>query len=426
MKVLLLSHTPVTTYNNMGKTLLSLFSAFHPEELCQLYLYPSVPDTTCCGSYYRFTDRDAMHSLLDHRVTGGEVTPEPGSCAAFSNRGEERICHAPRTLTTLSRWGRDLMWSVSHWNNHSLQEWLERQAPDVLFVAPGEQELLYDIALTVAKQYSIPLVAYVCDDFYFIDDKPQILRRARQRHLRRKIAGLTGLASLVITICPELADRYRKTFGVRAETVMTCPPFRVRTYAGPVRDPDSGHMVYMGNLQFGRDRALLELGQVLDAENRTACTAHTLEIYTGENNPEVLSELSACPAVRLHDFVTGAAYEEALDGTDVFVHAESFDADYRERVRYSVSTKIIEGMASGKPLLAYGPREVASMTYLRRHHCAELALSRENLPNAVDAVLTQESLRQGLAARAGSTAKREVGGSRRLRALLEQVVRKHK
>lgn len=314
MKVLLLSHTPVTTYNNMGKTLLSLFSAFHPEELCQLYLYPSVPDTTCCGSYYRFTDRDAMHSLLDHRVTGGEVTPEPGSCAAFSNRGEERICHASRTPTTLSRWGRDLMWSVSHWNNHSLQEWLERQAPDVLFVAPGEQELLYDIALTVAKQYSIPLVAYVCDDFYFIDDKPQILRRARQQHLRRKIAGLTGLASLVITICPELADRYRKTFGVRAETVMTCPPFRVRTYAGPVRDPDSGHMVYMGNLQFGRDRALLELGQVLDAENRTAGTAHTLEIYTGDSNPEVLSELSACPAVRLHDFVTGAAYEEALAG----------------------------------------------------------------------------------------------------------------
>lgn len=41
MKVLLLSHNPVTTYNNMGKTFLSLFSAFRPEELCQLYLYPA-------------------------------------------------------------------------------------------------------------------------------------------------------------------------------------------------------------------------------------------------------------------------------------------------------------------------------------------------------------------------------------------------
>ena len=60
MKVLLLSHNPVTTYNNMGKTFLSLFSAFRPEELCQLFLYPAVPDTACCGSYYRFTDREAL------------------------------------------------------------------------------------------------------------------------------------------------------------------------------------------------------------------------------------------------------------------------------------------------------------------------------------------------------------------------------
>ena len=65
MKVLLLSHNPVTTYNNMGKTFLSLFSAFRPEELCQLFLYPAVPDTACCGSYYRFTDREALHSIWD-------------------------------------------------------------------------------------------------------------------------------------------------------------------------------------------------------------------------------------------------------------------------------------------------------------------------------------------------------------------------
>ena len=50
MKVLLLSHNPVTTYNNMGKTFLSLFSAFRPEELCQLYLYPAVPDTAAAAA----------------------------------------------------------------------------------------------------------------------------------------------------------------------------------------------------------------------------------------------------------------------------------------------------------------------------------------------------------------------------------------
>ena len=39
MKVLIISHLPVATQNNMGKTFLSLFSAFEREELCQMYIY---------------------------------------------------------------------------------------------------------------------------------------------------------------------------------------------------------------------------------------------------------------------------------------------------------------------------------------------------------------------------------------------------
>lgn len=41
MKVLLISHNSISTYQNMGKTFLSLFNCFQKEELCQLYIYPS-------------------------------------------------------------------------------------------------------------------------------------------------------------------------------------------------------------------------------------------------------------------------------------------------------------------------------------------------------------------------------------------------
>lgn len=90
LKVLLISHNPITTYNNMGKTFLSLFSAFKPEELCQFYLYPTVPDTDCCGSYYRFTDRDALHSITCRNVVGGEITPNLKSHIEFTDEKEER------------------------------------------------------------------------------------------------------------------------------------------------------------------------------------------------------------------------------------------------------------------------------------------------------------------------------------------------
>ena len=43
MKVLIISHNPISTYQSMGKSMRALFSAFRTEELCQLYLYPTIP-----------------------------------------------------------------------------------------------------------------------------------------------------------------------------------------------------------------------------------------------------------------------------------------------------------------------------------------------------------------------------------------------
>ncbi len=350
MKVLLISHNPITTYNNMGKTFLALFSDFRPDELCQLYLYPTVPDTNHCESYYRFTDRDALRSLADRRVVGSEVFPDLEHHIEFSSEKEERIYRASRNQGGVARLGRDVVWSLSHWNNAALNEWLDQQAPDLVFAAVGEQELLYNVAMTVARQRGLPLIAYVCDDYYYSSGNGGLIQGLRRKRLRGKIRELMRTAALTVTICRELTDGYAETFGVKAETVMTCPMICARPYVGP--GPGPRHLVYMGNIEVGREQPLLELGRALDAENRAAGTAHTLEIYTGSKRPEALERLAACPAIRLHGFVTGAAYKAAFDSADAFVHVESFDENNRERVRYSVSTKIIECLASGRPLLS--------------------------------------------------------------------------
>ena len=70
MKVLIISHNPITTYNSMGRTFLGLFSSFSKEELCQLYIYPTIPNIDKCISYFRITDKEVLKSVLPWNKTG--------------------------------------------------------------------------------------------------------------------------------------------------------------------------------------------------------------------------------------------------------------------------------------------------------------------------------------------------------------------
>ena len=49
----------------------------------------------------------------------------------------------------------------------------------------------------------------------------------------------------------------------------------------------------------------------------------------------------------------------------MLVHVESFDNKSRQLTKLSISTKIPEYLATGKPIIAIGPREVASLEYLK-------------------------------------------------------------
>lgn len=422
MKVLIVSHNPITTYNNMGKTFMALFSAFSPDELCQLYLYPSVPDSDICRDYYRFTDMDALRSVLDRGRVGETVTADLEQHSLYTSDKEEQVYSAPRNKTDIMRLGRDVIWKLSNWNNPPLNEWIDRQAPDIVFAAVGMQEMLYDMAMSIARQRGLPLISYICDDYYYSAPSDGIIPKIRVKHLRRKIEEMMKASFMVVTICQELTDSYSETFSVRAETVMTCPLFQVRSYLGGVGGMVKKSLVYMGNIESGREQSLLELGEALHEVNNFSATGYSLDIYTGEKRPEVLSKLSACPSISLHGFVTGDEYKKVFDSADVFIHVESFEAENRERVRYSVSTKIIECLASGRPLLAYGPADVASIAYLRRNDCAALAQSHEELFTIINDVLSDEQRLCELVGNAEKTAKRESANSSRLHGLFDSVL----
>ncbi len=424
MKVLLISHNPIATHESMGKTMFSLFSCFSPEELCQFYIYPSLPDIAHCCAYYRMTDKAMLRRFLPpFRTPGEEVSPVPGAVRLFEHEEDEALYRNPKNKSPHRALLRDLMWKIGGWHTRALRAWIERERPDVIFLAPGAARFIYRIAARVAKEYRLPIVTYICDDYYFVERPATWLGRVAQKKLSREIAAMQRCATRSVVICPSLKEAYEAAFTTPCEVVMTGASSN--TPGTPRWEDTPRSITYMGNIRCNRYLALAEIGQALHTLNQAEGTAFTLDIYTPETNEEFLAPLRAIPAIRLCGFVSGEAYAKVASEARLFLHTEARDEESIDLVKHSVSTKIADCLSSGIPLLAYGPATVASMRHLLENNCALCACRQEDLFDMLHTAFFSPDSRRLAVENAQKTAavfhNREEN-SRRVRQVLEEAV----
>ena len=305
---------------------------------------------------------------------------------------------------------RDWLWKGARWYNKALKTWLDRENPTCIFIAPGAQKFLYDIALKIAKKRGIPIVAYICDEFYFLEKKKGFWGRLQQRALRKKIRKLMKNTARVISICDELKEIYSQAFGVAATTLMTGANYPPRETAREVETPKT--LTYTGNIRWNRYISLAEIGRTLDEINAENDTAYALHIYTSEKDESILSAFDGIQSIQICGFLQGKAFDETLKNADILVHTEAFDNESIDGVKHSVSTKIADSLSVGNCLFAYGPKQVASMRYLLETKSAVCATKRETLKAELIRVLTDKDSRRAAVENALKAAKENHDGKK--------------
>ena len=424
MKVLIISHNPVSAQSNMGKTFLSLFSKFDSSELCQLYIYPTVPNVRSCGSFFRITDKQVLKSLLQRKHPGGEILPEQirEDQATYEKASDESLYRSRKNKSALRRLLRDAMWELSRWYGPELKAWLDRENPDCIFVAPGVAKFIHNFAMRIAGDRRIPVVTYICDEYYFVSEPESALDKLRLKLLKEKIEALMAQTDHLVTISRELKTEYSQTFRVGATHLLTGAAFDAAQEPHLVDEPRI--ISYFGNVRCNRYISLGQIGKTLDAINRERGTDYALHIYTAEKDPEILASLERYRSVKLCGFVAGEAFVQALRSAQLLLHVEAFDEASIDFVKHSVSTKIADSLASGVPFLAYGPEDISSMQHLLRHQCAITATSPEELRDMLLRALTDGEERRRVAERAILVAGRYHNSdknSEKLRVLLAAV-----
>ena len=391
MKVLLISHNPITTYQSMGKTFLSLFSEFNRDELCQFYIYPTLPDVDACHSYYRITDRNVFESYWHFgKVNGREVTIKDIDTTKhdfYENEIEKDFISVKKTaLKTIFR---DLMWKLSRWYTKQLKDWIEKERPTCIFLAPGEAKFIYDIALKISDDYKLPIITYICDEFYFIDKTDGLIDKFRLNLLQKKIRQLMKKNICIIAISDEIKKQYFEEFNVHAETIMTGASITVNGVRK--MGMEFKGITYLGNLAYDRISSLIEIGKALDEINRNTGTNAKVFLYTRSLSEEQINRLHDIKSIEYCGYVTGEEFNNTLKSADALLHIESFNDIYVEKVKNSISTKIADSLASGNPLIAYAPGQIASMRYLASEDAALTITSPDEIQKKLsDFVINHE------------------------------------
>ena len=387
-RVLIIGHNVLDDKTAFGKTMLSFFGGWNTDSLAELYIHSEIPTSHCCEKYFRITDSDAIRAIFKRHSTGTVFTKEDVRTNVATSRTDTGLKNKfytfGRKRTPLIYWARNAIWKLAKWNTKKLQDWLDEFQPEVIFFASGDYAFLYHIVYRIAKERNIPVVMYVCDDFYVNRLNPRSkFSKLTHHYLMKSVKKCISVSKSMVTICEQMAEAYKKIFNINIYTVYTGYSQKGEKYI------DDGPIVYLGNLGFNRYKSLVDIGQTLKKISDETQIPLCLTVYSPENREYILDTLVQENGIMFRGAVSSREVKNIIAKSKMVVHTESFDPDDIHKVQYAISTKIADLLASGHCILAYGPENIASIDYLEENGAAVTAKNTEELETKLRQILIE-------------------------------------
>ncbi|GAB3716112.1 glycosyltransferase family protein [Mariniluteicoccus flavus] len=378
-RVLVVTVNALSTTSNNGKTFSSFFEGYPKDSLAQLFFHREVPTSPVCDNYYRIGDEEFVRHLVRRRPVLGEVAERGDAVDFLVPQDAINVAKSSETI----RMARSLVWTRLDFTAPGVTEWLDDFAPEVIFFCGGDANYLYRPVLDLVERFDAKLVYYITDDYVLDREDASFIERRKRAWTRRLFIETARRSDLVLTIGDEMSRVYRETFGVESEQMMNLVhlPERLQARAEVTHTP--ARLAFVGGLHLERWRSLLWIADGLERVS-PECDA-ILDVYSQSVPEEVAKAFQAHPRLRYAGSLDADAVPGVLENeADVLVHVESYLPEARHATALSVSTKIPEYLAAGKPVLAVGPGEVASLRYLSEGGAAFV------VPTESDDVLDQQ------------------------------------
>jgi hypothetical protein len=372
-RVLVVNGEPFTDATATGITLCNLFSGFPRENLALLFTAQLPVRTDICSVAYKLSATNV--------VAGGAG---PSSAAAITNTASPKSFKY-QARAAVRKAIAPILDCTAYKVAPALLEKLRSFEPAIVYTLGGGMRHL-QLAMRIAADLKRPLA------LHFMDDWPGTLYRSPQHFLfRRRLDALlreamrTAKARLVISVA--MADEFQSRYGGRFIPFMNCVSRSdVKAPQVEIVLPERQTICYFGGLHLGRWECVRDIARVIS--ERKLENEFQIHLYCRES--DVLAygpALKKFPSIRFRPAVPPDQVARIMQAANALLHVESFIPAHRAYTRLSISTKIPEYLAASRPIIAYGPAEVASIRYLEENRCALVITGSD--PNAIAAALAK-------------------------------------
>lgn len=291
-----------------------------------------------------------------------------------------------------------------------LAQWITAFRPDLMFTLLGSNAIM-SLVLQIRRRFNLPTIVHLMDDWPRILYQRGLfapLERARMhRLLDDNLTNSAATLGIGDAMCRTFSERYQRSF-VAFQNCVDVARWKglVRTDATTRGKPPN--LLYFGSvLPNAQLQSLVDLCQSVARLNAAGVTVR-LSISSPSFCVEPYRDrLIVDPAISyISPTEDDATFFRALAAADALLLPVNFDEDSMAFIRYSMPTKVPAYLASGTPVLVYGPRGVAQVDYAMEHGWGHVVSSRDAdaLDTGLREVLESAPLRERLRRRAQAVA----------------------
>ncbi|MBC8038389.1 MAG: hypothetical protein H7X89_14345 [Rhizobiales bacterium] len=415
-------------FNNItggGITFSNLFRGWPQDRLFTVHNDPVPVSFDVCRNFYRMgTAEIGRWPHLTAGVPGQVERAGSTDAGLVPARQRSNVLPAIRNLLVGAPWPDRARLTPE------LERYIEQARPQLIYTILGTVGMT-EMVCRIRDRFALPVAVHFMDDFAATFYGGGLLSPILRARMKRLLADVVGKAQVRLAIGDAMAAEYQGRWQQPFTAIQNAVEVDAIAAADPQRDPAAPmRLGYIGSIfSYAQAQSLADIAQSV-ARLASGGRDITLDIFSPLHLAEPFrASLEIHPAVQLHDTISDdATFFAKLSELSVLVLPVNFDAASVAYIRYSMPTKVPAYLASGTPILAYGPAETAQIAYAASEGWGLVVNHRAPglLDQAIVALQTDNGLRARLSSRARAIASRHdvrhVRG--KFQALLAQVVDK--